>query len=47
MKAFYDRVLVAPNRAAALREAMLEVRDRYPHPVHWAPFVLLGKVLAA
>ncbi|PYQ53225.1 MAG: hypothetical protein DMF78_09540 [Acidobacteria bacterium] len=47
MRAFYDRVLVAPNRAAALREAMLEVRDRYPHPVHWAPFVLLGKVLGA
>ena len=47
MKAFYDRVLSAPNRAAALREAVLEIRERYPHPLHWAPFVLMGKVLAA
>ena len=27
-------------------EAMLEVREKYPHPVHWAPFLLSGKVLA-
>jgi CHAT domain-containing protein len=46
MRAFYDRVLSAPNRATALREAVLEVRERYPHPLHWAPFVLMGKVLA-
>jgi len=46
MKAFYARLLASPNRAAALREAMLEVRGSYPHPVHWAPFVLMGKVLA-
>jgi tetratricopeptide (TPR) repeat protein len=46
MKAFYDRLLGAPNRAAALRAAVLEIRERYPHPLHWAPFVLMGKVLA-
>src|SRR4029079_973764 len=43
MKGFYDRILTAPNRAAALRDAMLESRERYPHPIHWAPFVLMGK----
>lgn len=46
MKAFYDRFLTAHNRASALREAVLEVREKYPHPLHWAPFVLMGKVLA-
>jgi len=46
MKAFYDRVLTAPNRASALREAILALREEYPHPIHWAPFVLMGKVLA-
>jgi CHAT domain-containing protein/tetratricopeptide (TPR) repeat protein len=46
MKAFYDRVLTAPNRASALRDAVLALREKYPHPIHWAPFVLMGKVLA-
>ena len=42
MKVFYAR-LSAANRAEAVREAILDVRARYPHPVHWAPFVLMGK----
>src|SRR6185295_15802231 len=46
MKAFYDRFPSAPNRAEALRDAIREIRDRYPHPVHWAPFVLSGRVFA-
>jgi CHAT domain-containing protein len=45
MKLFYDRALAAPNRADALREAILEVRERFPHPLDWAPFVLVGKAL--
>jgi CHAT domain-containing protein len=43
MKAFYDRVLFAPSRAVALRDAVLAVREKYPHPIYWAPFVLMGK----
>lgn len=46
MKAFYGRYLQSGNKAAALRDAVHAVRERYPHPVHWAPFVLLGKVFA-
>jgi CHAT domain-containing protein len=42
MKAFYTRLFNRPDRAAALREAMVEVRERYPHPYYWAPFVLIG-----
>jgi len=31
------------DKASALRAAMLETRGQYPHPFHWAPFILLGK----
>jgi CHAT domain-containing protein len=44
MKRFYSRLQAAPaNRAEALRGAMQEMKDLYPHPYHWAPFVLMGK----
>jgi CHAT domain-containing protein len=46
MKAFYARFLTTPHKAAALRDAIQELRARYPHPVHWAPFVLVGKAFA-
>jgi CHAT domain-containing protein len=26
-----------------VRHAMLQVREAYPHPYQWAPFVLMGK----
>lgn len=42
MKAFYTRLFHRPDRALALREAMVEVRQRYPHPYYWAPFILVG-----
>jgi CHAT domain-containing protein len=43
MDAFYERALRTPNRARALQEAMIFVRERFPHPIHWAPFVLSGR----
>ena len=43
MKEFYSRISDAPDRSAALREAMQEIRKRYPHPYYWAPFILVGK----
>jgi len=46
MQAFYSRFLERPNRALALGLAMLELRQRYPHPYYWAPFVLVGNVFA-
>jgi CHAT domain-containing protein len=27
-----------------LQEAQQEVREQYPHPFHWAGFVLIGEV---
>lgn len=32
------------DKSVALRQAALDLREVYPHPYYWAPFVLLGKV---
>ena len=44
MASFYRRFQGGEGKAAALRGAMIELRERYPHPYHWAPFTLIGKV---
>ena len=43
MAAFYRRYQDGEDKATALRDAMLHVRELYPHPYQWAPFVLMGK----
>jgi CHAT domain-containing protein len=42
MKAFYSRLKQRAEKAAALRETMLEIRQQWPHPYHWAAFALIG-----
>jgi len=42
MTEFY-RNLRELGRAEALRQAQLATREKYPHPFHWAPFVLIGE----
>jgi CHAT domain-containing protein len=42
MQAFYRRLQQGLSKAAALKRAMLELRERRPHPYQWAPFVLMG-----
>jgi CHAT domain-containing protein/tetratricopeptide (TPR) repeat protein len=44
MGQFYRRYQSGTNKAAALRETMQGLRERYPHPYYWAPFILIGKV---
>lgn len=41
MRSFYANFhgLSLPH---ALRQAMLDVREKYPHPYHWSPFILVG-----
>ncbi|MDQ2712270.1 MAG: CHAT domain-containing tetratricopeptide repeat protein [Acidobacteriota bacterium] len=46
MRDFYSGLKRHPRKADALRAAMLELRERCPHPYYWAPFKLLGKALA-
>jgi CHAT domain-containing protein len=43
MTAFYGHLARGVDKAAALRHAGSDLREAYPHPYHWAPFVLLGK----
>lgn len=43
MKSFYRRLPSQRTKAEALQLAMSELRTRYPHPYHWAPFKLVGK----
>ena len=44
MAIFYRRFQEGAGKPSALRGAMIELRDRYPHPSHWAPFTLIGKI---
>jgi CHAT domain-containing protein len=43
MVAFYGRIAAGSGKAEALRDAMLATREKYPNPVNWAAFVLLGE----
>ena len=42
MRLFYTQVAADVPMQDALRQAMLEIRLLYPHPYHWAPFILVG-----
>lgn len=42
MVTFYQEFLKSGDRAAALRSAMLQTQQRYPDPVNWAAFALVG-----
>lgn len=46
MTSFYRRFQEGADKAAALQGAMQELRQHYPHPYYWAPFVLIGKISA-
>ncbi|MGE3841522.1 MAG: CHAT domain-containing protein [Vicinamibacterales bacterium] len=42
MAGFYARQSAGEPSAEALAAAMRDVRERFPHPYYWAPFVLVG-----
>ncbi len=42
MGLFYRHVVGGRSKAEAVRLAMESVRERFPHPYYWAPFVLIG-----
>lgn len=42
MERFYTHLRKGQGRAEALRNAQAETRRRFPHPYHWAAFVLTG-----
>lgn len=42
MTRFYERLCAGDTKTEALRYAAWAVRDAYPHPRFWAPFIALG-----
>ena len=43
MRSFYGHYAVSGCKSKALRAAMQDLRERYPHPYYWAPFMLVGE----
>ena len=43
MKRFYEGLLEGLSKPAALRQAGIDIKARFPHPYYWAPFILMGK----
>jgi CHAT domain-containing protein len=44
MNCFYQRFQGGSDKATAVQAAMQDLRHCYPHPYHWAPFTLIGKI---
>jgi CHAT domain-containing protein len=42
MRVFYEELREGQSPARALRRAALAVRERHPHPMNWAPFIVTG-----
>ncbi|NEN99326.1 MAG: CHAT domain-containing protein, partial [Moorea sp. SIO3I7] len=40
---FYRQLQQTPDKAVALRQAMLTTLKQYPNPVEWAAFTLIGE----
>lgn len=45
MKSFYNCWIsgLSPNKPEALRQTLLQIRKKFPHPYFWSAFVLTGK----
>ncbi|NET58711.1 MAG: CHAT domain-containing protein [Symploca sp. SIO2E6] len=43
MTNFYQNLQKTPDKAQALRQAMLATMKEYPHPKNWAAFTLIGE----
>jgi CHAT domain-containing protein len=43
MEEFYVQLKKNPNKARALRQAMLKTMEHHPHPKDWAAFTLIGE----
>ena len=45
MRDFYTFYRETANKSSALREALINLRKKRPHPYYWAAFALVGKFL--
>jgi len=39
---FYKNIESGKNKASALKEAQLKIKEKYNSPYYWAPFILIG-----
>lgn len=42
MKTFYSYLAAGRGRWASLRAALIKLKNSYPHPYYWAPFIGIG-----
>ena len=43
MTEFYQQLQQTPDKAQALRQAMLKTKTQFPSPIDWAAFTLIGE----
>jgi CHAT domain-containing protein len=43
MRDFYSHLSAGASPAVALRAAQVALRQQYPHPYYWAPFLVVGR----
>ena len=43
MEKFYNQLAQNPNKAQALRLAILKTKQQFPHPINWGGFTLIGE----
>jgi CHAT domain-containing protein len=43
MVEFYQNLQRGDNKAQALRQAMLTIKEKHPNPIDWAAFTLIGE----
>jgi CHAT domain-containing protein len=43
MVEFYKSLQTQPDKALALHQAMLKTKEKFPSPVNWAAFTLIGE----
>jgi CHAT domain-containing protein len=43
MTQFYQNLQKTPDKAQALRQALLTTKQKYPEPLDWAAFTLIGE----
>ena len=42
MERFYYHLKRGHSKSESLKLAMIEIKEKYPHPFFWAPFILIG-----
>jgi CHAT domain-containing protein len=47
MACFYEQLAQGAGYASALRTAQMTLKQKFPHPYYWAPFILIGQAASS